>query len=78
MGYNISLGQMIPGYNELPGDIKKYVPNFEYVVYDLTKYKDEDVKLESITRIIIKILKDVKYEEMAYEFAAINKCTTCL
>lgn len=25
-----------------------------YLVYDLTKYKDEDIKLESITRIILK------------------------
>ena len=52
-----SLGEMIQGYNVLPVEVKKYIPNYEYLAYDLTKYKDEDVRLEAITRIIIKILK---------------------
>lgn len=58
-----SLGEMIQGYNVLPAEVKKHIPNYEYLAYDLTKYKDEDVKLESITRIIIKILKDTRYAD---------------
>lgn len=58
------LKEMIPEYYNLPDDIKKYIPNYEYLVYDLTKYKDEDVKLEAITRIILKIMRDVKYASL--------------
>ena len=55
------LSDMIIGYNQLPEDVKKYIPSFEYLIYDLTKYNDEDIKLESVTRIIIKIMRDVRH-----------------
>ena len=55
------LGDMINGYNRLPEDVKRYIPSFEYLIYDLTKYNDEDIKLESVTRIIIKIMRDVRH-----------------
>ncbi len=58
---NTSLGDMISGYNILSDDIKKYIPNYEYLIYDLRDYNDDDVKLESITRIIVKMFRDVKY-----------------
>jgi hypothetical protein len=51
---------MILGYDELPQEIKKYIPDYEYLIYDLTKY--EDIKLHSITRIIIAIVKGMKEE----------------
>lgn len=57
------LSEMITGYDELPEDIRKYIPDYEYLVYDLTKYKDEDIKLESMTRIILKIMRDVRYAD---------------
>ena len=57
------LGEMITGYDELSEDIRKYIPNYEYLLYDLNKYNEEDIKLESITRIVIKIMKDVRYAE---------------
>lgn len=57
------LSEMIPGYEELPEDIRKYIPDYEYLVYDLTQYKDEDIKLESMTRIILKIMRDVRYAD---------------
>lgn len=55
------LNQMIPGYDQLTQEIKKYVPDYEYLIYDLTQYNDEDIKLESITRIILKIMRDVRH-----------------
>ena len=58
------LSEMMQGYEELPKEMKRFVPDYEYLVYDLTKYKDEDVKLEAITRIIIKIIKNAKYAPM--------------
>ena len=57
------LSEMILGYDELPEDIKRYIPNYEYLLYDLTKYKNEDIKLQSITKIIIKIMRDARYAD---------------
>ena len=55
------LSDMMNGYNQLPKDVKKYIPDYEYLVYDLAEYKDEDIKLEAITRIIIKFMRDVRH-----------------
>ena len=55
------LSDMIEGYDQLPEEVKRYIPDYEYLIYDLTKYNDEDIKLESVTRIIIKIMRDVRY-----------------
>lgn len=57
------LSEMILGYDELPEGVRRYIPNYEYLLYDLTKYKDEDIKLQSITRIIIKIMRDARYAD---------------
>lgn len=32
-----TLGEIIDGYNELPDYIKKYVPDYEYLVYDISR-----------------------------------------
>jgi len=55
------LSDMIEGYDQLPEEVKRYIPDYEYLIYDLTKYNDEDIKLESVTKIIIKIMRDVRY-----------------
>ena len=46
-----TLGDMISGYNELPEDIKKHIPNYEYLLYDISRYTDEEIKGEAINRI---------------------------
>lgn len=33
-----TLSGMIKGYKELPDDVKKYIPDYEYFIYDLSKY----------------------------------------
>ncbi|NLZ54395.1 MAG: Rpn family recombination-promoting nuclease/putative transposase [Thermoanaerobacteraceae bacterium] len=54
-----SLGQMITGYEHFPQDIKKYAPNYEYLLYDLSRYTDEEIKGEAQLRIILTILRDI-------------------
>ena len=54
-----TLGEMINGYEELPKDIKKYVPNYEYLLYDISRYTDEEIKGEAQLRIILNIFRDV-------------------
>ncbi|MPW24776.1 hypothetical protein GC105_03095 [Alkalibaculum sp. M08DMB] len=36
---------------------KKYIPNFEYILYDLYRYKEEDIKGEVILRISLEAFK---------------------
>ena len=54
-----TLGEMIKGYKELPEDVKKYVPDYEYLLYDLSSYTDEEIKGEVQLRILIAIFRDV-------------------
>lgn len=53
------LGDMIEGYNELPEDIQKYIPNFEYLIYDLTRFTDEEIKGQAQLRILLTIFRDI-------------------
>lgn len=54
-----TLGEMINGYEELPKDIKKYVPNYEYLLYDISTYTDEEIKGEAQLRIILSVFRDI-------------------
>lgn len=51
--------KMITGYEKLPQDIKKFTPNYEYLLYDLSGYTDEEIKGEAQLRIILTILRDI-------------------
>ncbi len=54
-----TLGEMINGYNKLPKDIQKYIPNYEYLLYDISRYKDEEIKGEAQLKILLNILRDI-------------------
>ncbi|MCX7951838.1 MAG: Rpn family recombination-promoting nuclease/putative transposase [Clostridiales bacterium] len=54
-----NLGDIIEGYNDLGEEIKRYIPNFEYLLYDLSMYKDEDIKGHVQLRIMLSILRDI-------------------
>ena len=54
-----TLGEMIKGYRELPEDVKKYVPDYEYLIYDFSRYKDDEIKGEVQLRILLTIFRDV-------------------
>ncbi len=54
-----SLGEMINGYDTIPDDIKKYVPDYEYLFYDLSRYTDEQIKGEVQLRILLTIFRDI-------------------
>lgn len=43
--WNISttLGEMISGYRSLPEDIQKYIPSYEYLLYDISRHTDEEI-----------------------------------
>ena len=61
-GWNIkpTLGEMILGYDELPQDIQALVPNYQYLLFDLSRFTDEEIKGAVITRIAVMILRDIQ------------------
>ncbi len=58
-----TLGEIITGYEELPEDIKKFTPNYEYLLYDLSRYTDDEIKGEAIDRIAMTIMRDIFTED---------------
>ena len=54
-----TLGEIIPGYEKLPEDIKVFVPNYRYLLYDLSTYTDAEIKGEAQLRIFFTMLRDI-------------------
>ncbi|MFZ7120708.1 MAG: Rpn family recombination-promoting nuclease/putative transposase, partial [Eubacteriaceae bacterium] len=53
------LSELIEGYKKLPGGIKKYIPEYEYILYDISKYSDNEIKGNVKLQIFLKILRDI-------------------
>lgn len=70
-----TLGEMIKGYDNLPKDVQKYIPNYEYLLYDISKYTDEEIKGEAINKIAMTMLRDVKTKDIKGIIEAILKAT---
>lgn len=43
----------------MPQHVKEYLPNFHYLLYDLSEYSDEEIKGNAQLRIMLKLLRDV-------------------
>lgn len=56
---NATLGEMIKGYKELPKDVQKYIPDYEYVLYDISRFTDEEIKGKVINKIVMTTLRDI-------------------
>ncbi len=54
-----TLGEMITGYEELSNDIQRFIPDYEYLIYDISRYTDEEIKGEAKLRILISIFRDI-------------------
>ena len=57
---------MIEGSENLPSDIKKYVPNYEYILYDLSPYGDEEIKGKAKLRIFLELVKAMFHHDFEY------------
>lgn len=60
-----SLGNIIKGYDSLSNDIKKYIPNYEYLLYDISKYTDDEIKGNAYIRIMLTVLRDIFIKDEA-------------
>lgn len=61
------LGSMLAGYKDFNKKIRKYVPDYEYLVYDITNYTDEEIKGEARVRILFTLFRDVQRAESIEE-----------
>lgn len=69
---------VITGYDELTEDVKKYIPNYEYLIYDLSKYTDEEIKGEAKLRILISIFRDIFTKDNEKLIESINRAAKYL
>lgn len=56
---NSTLGELIKGYKDFPKDVQKYIPDFEYLLYDLSKFTDAEIKGKVINKIAMTTLRDI-------------------
>lgn len=54
-----SLGSILNGYDKLPDELKVYIPNFDYLLYDLSRYSDDEIKGVAQTKIGLTLLRDI-------------------
>lgn len=51
---------MLEGYDQLPEAVKVYVPNFEYLLFDLSQYENEEIRGSIHNRIVYTLLRDMQ------------------
>ena len=54
---NTSLGEVITAYDTLPEDVRLFIPNYKYLLYDLSEFKDEDIKGSAQLKKLLTIFK---------------------
>ena len=54
-----TFGERIEGYKSLPQNVQKYIPDYEYLLYDLSKYTDEEIKGIAQVKIMMTIFRDI-------------------
>lgn len=54
-----SLREMISGYDELSDDIKEYIPNYKYLLYDISRFTNEQIKGQAQLKIALTAFRDV-------------------
>lgn len=54
-----SFGESVEGFDHLPEELKHVVPNFHYIVYDLSTYADQDIKGVAQIQILFSLLRDI-------------------
>ncbi len=68
-----TLGEMMPNYKDLPDNLKRYIPNFEYLLFDLSELNKDNVKLLSETMISIKALSRTRYASKAEQIEILEE-----
>ncbi|MEF3329349.1 Rpn family recombination-promoting nuclease/putative transposase [Oceanobacillus oncorhynchi] len=59
-----SFQHLLEGYKDFPPDLQKYVPDYEFFLYDVSGYKDENVQLNVFLRIILMVFRDIRKKDI--------------
>lgn len=62
---SLKLSGMIEDYERLPEAIQKYIPEYEYILYNISAYTGEEIKGTVKLRIFLKILRDIFVQDHA-------------
>jgi predicted transposase/invertase (TIGR01784 family) len=54
-----SFGESVEGFDLLPEELKQVVPNFRYMVYDLSTYADQDIKGVAQLHILFSLFREI-------------------
>lgn len=73
-----SLGDMISGYDNLPEELKVYIPDFTYQLYDLSHRSDEEIKGQAILKIYHTLIKEISNPNNEDVLQSILKAITYL
>jgi len=56
-----TLGGFISSYDDLPSTLHSFIPNYIYLLYDISSFTDEEIRGEARIRIIFTMFRDVKH-----------------
>ena len=74
-----AVGDMIAGYKDLSTEIRKFVPDYQYLIYDISKYTDQEIKGEARVKILFTMFRDVQKAGNVQELLVIiDKAVTYL
>jgi hypothetical protein len=55
---------MIDGIESFPESMKKYVPRYEHIIYDLSPLGDEEIKGGTLLKIFLEISRAIFYKDL--------------
>jgi predicted transposase/invertase (TIGR01784 family) len=58
-----NLNSLVEGIGTLPQEITKYIPNYNYLVYDLSSFTDEQIRGEAVLRILIRLYININKDK---------------
>ncbi|WP_268239075.1 Rpn family recombination-promoting nuclease/putative transposase [Oceanobacillus neutriphilus] len=59
-----SFSNLLEGYQDFPQELQKYVPDYEFFLYNVSDYEDEDTQLNVFLRIILMVFRDIRKNDV--------------
>lgn len=69
---------LVQGYDQLDSKVKQYIPNYEYILFDLTTYSNADVKGNVQLRILMEVFRDIFKANTAELFKTLERSVEAL
>ncbi|WP_368653180.1 Rpn family recombination-promoting nuclease/putative transposase [Ornithinibacillus sp. 4-3] len=64
---------LLDGYKDFPSEMHKYIPDYEYFLYDVTYFQDEEVQLNVFLRIMLLMFRDIRKKDIQIVLETIYK-----